>query len=49
MVSRSYFDWLRKSSFKGIVSQHHEYPLGTNQERVQAFKKDLVTLKALLS
>ncbi len=49
MVSRSYFDWLTKSSYKGIISQHHEYPLGAIQERVQAFKKDLVTLKALLA
>jgi sugar phosphate isomerase/epimerase len=49
MVSRSFFDWLMKSSYGGIISQHHEYPLGPTQERVQAFKKDLVTLKALLA
>lgn len=49
MVNRSFFDLLGKSSFRGFISQHQEYPLGTVPERLQAFKKDLAALKALLS
>jgi sugar phosphate isomerase/epimerase len=49
MVHRSFFDTLKKSSYAGPISQHHEYPdLGTGAAMVADFKKDLATLKEWL-
>ncbi len=49
-VQKSFVDWLKKSSFNGPLSQHHEYKdLGTGKEMIANFKKDLATLKAWLA
>lgn len=48
MISRAFFDRLKKSAFNGPISQHFEYPIGTGAERVRRLKKDLATLKTWL-
>jgi len=49
-VHKSFFDWLRTTSFEGPLSQHHEYKtLGTGAEMIANFKKDLAALKAMLA
>ena len=48
MVSRSYFDRLKKSAYRGPISQHHEYPVGTGPERIRHFQRDLEVLRGWL-
>jgi sugar phosphate isomerase/epimerase len=48
MISKSFFDWLKKTSFKGCISQHHEYELGLGKERLKAIKKDAQVLRQWL-
>lgn len=49
-VQKSFFDWLRTTSFEGPLSQHHEYKnLGTGAEMIANFKSDLAALKAMLA
>lgn len=48
MISKVFFDQLKKSSFAGPVSQHHEYPLGDKSSMIQAFQKDLAVLRQWL-
>lgn len=48
MVRPAFFQWLLKSPFKGIISQHHEYAVGEGGVRQAALKKDLRTLRAWL-
>ncbi|HTD68220.1 MAG TPA: sugar phosphate isomerase/epimerase family protein [Candidatus Limnocylindria bacterium] len=45
MISRQFFDTLKKSSFNGPITQQFEYPLGTGRELVAALKKDLAVLR----
>jgi sugar phosphate isomerase/epimerase len=50
MVKKSFFDDLKKSDYRGVISQHHEYleANATRQEMVSGYKKDVETLKAWL-
>ena len=48
MVNRSFFQTLKRSTFNGPISQHHEYPLQAGKEMIAAFKKDLHVLKEWL-
>lgn len=47
-VDRSFFSWLRKTSFQGPLCQHHEYELGAGPEMVTHFKRDLTALRTSL-
>ena len=48
-VQKSFLTNLKKSSFDGPLSQHHEYKtLGTGKEMVANMKKDLATLREWL-
>jgi sugar phosphate isomerase/epimerase len=49
MVRRDFFDWLKKTAFRGPVSQHFEYELGSGKEKLAAMKRDLGTLRQWLS
>ena len=49
MISRSFITTLKKSPFRGPISQHHEYPLGAGKEMITAMQKDLATLKSWLA
>jgi len=45
MVSRTFFDRLKKSAYRGPISQHHEYALGDGPERIRHFQRDLEVLR----
>jgi sugar phosphate isomerase/epimerase len=49
MVQPAFFNFLKKTSFQGPISQHFEYPLGTGKEMIAAMKKDLAVLKEWLA
>jgi sugar phosphate isomerase/epimerase len=50
MVSKSFFQLLRKFSFNGPIVQHHEYPMGSSgSEMVRFLKRDLQTLREWLA
>lgn len=49
MVNRGFFDWLRKTQYRGPICQHHEYPLGDTNEMVAHFQHDLKVLKEWLA
>jgi len=46
MVRREFFDWLKKSSYSGPISQHCEYLNGDGPEEMAAMKKDCALLKS---
>lgn len=48
-IDRRFFTWLRQSGFHGPLCQHHEYDLGTGQEMIAHFKRDLAALRATLA
>ena len=45
MVKREFFAWLRKSSYRGPISQHCEYLVGDTPENIAQFKKDWAVLR----
>lgn len=48
-VNRDFFAWLKKSSYAGPISQHHEYPLPKDRAgRVALYRKDLQVLERWL-
>ena len=49
MVRREFFDWLRKSSYDGPISQHVEYIEGAAPEQIAIMKKDCAVLKSWLA
>lgn len=49
MVHRSFFDWLKKTSYHGPICQHHEYPLGNEAEALAHYQHDLKVLKEWLA
>ena len=49
MVNRSYFQWLKKTSYNGPICQHHEYKIGTGKPMIAAMQKDLKVLKEWLA
>jgi sugar phosphate isomerase/epimerase len=48
MVRREFFEWLKKSSYSGPISQHCEYLTGDGPEEMAAMKKDCALLKSWL-
>ena len=44
MIDPAFFDRLKKTSFRGTVVQHHEYPLGRGPELLAALRRDRETL-----
>jgi sugar phosphate isomerase/epimerase len=49
MVNRNFFDWLKKTPYRGPISQHHEYPLGPPDEMIAHLQHDLKVLKEWLA
>ncbi len=49
MVNRSFFDWLKRTSYHGPICQHHEYDLGNPQQMIAHLQADLKTLKEWLA
>ena len=49
MVRREFFDWLKKSSYQGPISQHCEYLSGGGPEERAQMKKDFAVLKSWLA
>lgn len=49
MVSKAFFDRLKKSRYAGPISQHHEYELGDRPRMIAAMRKDLQVLKDWLA
>jgi sugar phosphate isomerase/epimerase len=48
MVNRSFFDWLKKTQYRGPICQHHEYPLGQPETTLAYFQRDLKVLREWL-
>lgn len=48
IVNKTFFDRLKKSQFKGFISQHFEYEFEAGADRKAFFKKDLAILKSWL-
>ncbi len=49
MVNKAFFRMLRKSSFNGPISQHHEYDHGEGQKMIRLMQEDLAALKRWLA
>lgn len=49
MVSRAFFDRLKKSAYRGPICQHHEYEVGDGPRMIANFQRDLKVLKTWLS
>ncbi len=49
MIHADFFKRLKKSTYAGPISQHHEHPIGTGKPMIQALKKDLETLNTWLA
>lgn len=49
-INREFFGWLKKSSYAGPISQHHEYPLPKDRAgSVALYRKDLQVLEQWLA
>lgn len=48
-VQREFFDWLKKSGYRGAISQHCEYLEGDDPEQIAAMKKDCALLREWLA
>jgi len=49
MVSRSFFDWLKRTNYRGPICQHHEYSAGETNDMSANFQRDLKVLKEWLA
>jgi len=49
MVDRAFFDTLKKSSFTGPISQHHEYRWTDDAQMASLMRQDLKVLKSWLA
>ncbi len=49
MVSRTFFDRLRKSAYRGPICQHHEYELGDPRQMIARLQHDLKVLREWLA
>jgi sugar phosphate isomerase/epimerase len=50
MVNREFFNWLKRTQYRGPISQHHEYRLPSDRAELAAvFRKDLEVLRSWLS
>lgn len=48
-VSREFFTRLKTTSFRGPISQYHEYELGSTSEMLAAFRHDLQVLRTWIA
>jgi sugar phosphate isomerase/epimerase len=48
MVDKSFFRWLKTTSFSGPISQHHEYDHGQGKEMIGKLQRDLKVLREWL-
>jgi hypothetical protein len=48
MVSPTFFSWLKKSSYRGPICQHHEYKLGEGQQMLTQLQRDREVLQKWL-
>jgi sugar phosphate isomerase/epimerase len=48
MVSKTFFQRLKQSSFQGPISQHHEYEIGSGAPMIRAMQRDLQVFKEWL-
>ena len=49
MVSRAFFDRLKRSAYRGPICQHHEYDLGDRRQMTAHLQRDLKVLKEWLA
>jgi sugar phosphate isomerase/epimerase len=49
MVEKSFFTWLKATSFDGPISQHHEYDHGEGRPMIAKMQKDLKVLREWLT
>ncbi len=49
LVRKAFFDNLKAQGFSGEFCQHHEYPLGTKEERIACYRRDLAKLREWLN
>lgn len=49
MVSRAFFDRLKKTAYRGPICQHHEYDLGDVRQMTAHMRRDLKVLKEWLA
>ena len=49
MVNKTFFKTLKKSSFNGPISQHHEYEHGEGKPMIRLMQKDLKVLRQWLA
>lgn len=48
MVDKSFFNWLKTTSYAGPTSQHQEYDLGEGRPLIAKMRKDLKVLRECL-
>jgi len=48
MVEKSFFKWLKTTTFAGPISQHHEYDHGEGRRMIAKMQKDLKVLREWL-
>lgn len=49
MVRRRFFTWLKTTSYRGPICQHHEFNLGEGPQRLANLQRDLKVLKEWLA
>ena len=49
MVEKSFFKWLKTTTFAGPISQHHEYEHGEGRPMIAKMQKDLKVLREWLA
>jgi len=49
MVAKSFFNWLKTTTFAGPISQHHEYGHGEGRPMIAKMQKDLKVLREWLA
>lgn len=49
MVNKTFFAWLKKTSFNGPLSQHHEYDHGEGKPMIAKMQQDLRVLREWLA
>ena len=49
MVEKSFFKWLKTTTFAGPISQHHEYDHGEGRPMIAKMQKDLKVLREWLA
>jgi sugar phosphate isomerase/epimerase len=49
MVNRAFFEWLKRTTYRGPICQHHEYPLGDATETLARLRHDFEVLRTWLA